>query len=108
MPNQKKPSNEDDETDCLWRYLALVNEHRVFDCAVCSSEQIAPEQYAKLQPTSKCQHDPDHCRDCLKRYIEGRIEGGEWRTIECPYPNCKEELTPRDVDEFVSPEVFRA
>lgn len=85
-----------------------MDRHRVFDCEVCYSEEIAPEQYLELRPTSKCQHDPRQCRDCLRRDIEGRINAGEWRTIICPGPGCEEELTPRDVDKLVSPEVFRA
>ena len=90
------------------RYLSFVDKHRVFDCEVCYCEEIAPEQYSALQTTSKCQHDPGQCANCLKIAIEGRINAGEWRTISCPSQDCDEELTPRDVDKFVSPEVFKA
>ncbi len=95
-------------TDLLRRYLSFIDKHRVFDCEVCYGEVIAPEHYPDLQATSKCQHDPGQCRGCLKRAIEGRINTGEWRTITCPSQHCDEELTPRDVDKFVSPEVFKA
>ncbi|EXJ56045.1 hypothetical protein A1O7_08976, partial [Cladophialophora yegresii CBS 114405] len=63
---------------------------------------------SELQTTDKCQHDPVQCRDCLRRDLEGRINAGDWRSIKCPHQGCNEVLTPRDVDKFVSPEIFRA
>ncbi|OCT45303.1 hypothetical protein CLCR_06285 [Cladophialophora carrionii] len=96
------------KTAIVERYLALVDKHRVFECEVCYCEQITPEQYSELQTTDKCQHDPVQCRDCLRADLEGRINAGEWRSIKCPHQSCDEELTPRDVDKFVSSEVFRA
>ncbi|KAJ9602751.1 E3 ubiquitin-protein ligase rnf14 [Cladophialophora chaetospira] len=96
------------EAELLRRYLVLVDQHRFFDCEVCYCEKIAPEQYPDLQTTSRCRHDPVQCRDCLRRDIEGRINAGDWRTIICPDQDCDEELAPRDVDKFVSPEIFKA
>ena len=95
-------------TDWKDRYLSLVDKHRSFDCEVCYTEEISPEQFSDLQATRRCQHDPTRCSGCLRREIEARINAGEWQTIQCPSQLCSEELTPRDVDKLVSPEVFKA
>ncbi|KAH8702866.1 hypothetical protein GQ44DRAFT_778387 [Phaeosphaeriaceae sp. PMI808] len=90
------------------QYLVLVHKYRFFKCNTCFCEISLddPDEWVRA-PTSKCEHDPTTCRDCLVMYIENAVRSNQWHSIKCPDEICGEKLDGRDVHEFAPPEVFR-
>ncbi|XP_018601527.1 E3 ubiquitin-protein ligase RNF14-like isoform X1 [Scleropages formosus] len=75
-------------------------DNQVFSCGVCFSE--------KLGSDCMCFRDCDHvyCRACLAEFIALRIRDGQVRDLQCPHHKCSATVTPSQVKQLLSEELF--
>lgn len=72
----------------------------VFMCNICLVNKLG----ITCMQFKPCEHV--FCRECISGYIEVRIKEGTVHAINCPEPKCGTEVSPPQIRELVSPELF--
>ena len=70
-------------------------------CNICADDKAASEM---LKFTVRCRHPPTACRDCVRRWLASRIDGGRWMDLNCS--ECGEALDHHDMRCCASRETF--
>lgn len=78
---------------------------RIKSCAVCGDDKDQDEFPIK-SPTSRCQHAPQLCLDCLDMWVASALDDNGVDAIKCP--ECPEKLSYDDVHDATSPITFEA
>jgi hypothetical protein len=73
------------------------------DCVVCGDSK-PPLDFPQAAPTSKCEHLPQTCTECLHSWMASQIENKGCEGIQCP--ECREILEYGDVQQAASAESF--
>ncbi|KAF2104945.1 hypothetical protein NA57DRAFT_51735 [Rhizodiscina lignyota] len=98
MPMYELGSAEDAGRFGVGRYdlgtFAGPPAKRTQTCSICN-EDLPTEDFTL--PTSKCLHDPEYCRDCLRQSISSDLESKGWDKIRCPDTRCKRVLEDADI-----------
>ncbi|XP_011314639.1 E3 ubiquitin-protein ligase RNF14 [Fopius arisanus] len=89
-------------------YLLDYNERRIsiefkknfYTCKICFADKSG-ESCIQFKP---CLHV--FCKECMTGYLEVRIEDGAVQNICCPGEKCTSEVTPGQIKELVSSELF--
>ncbi|XP_046741753.1 E3 ubiquitin-protein ligase RNF14-like isoform X1 [Diprion similis] len=83
-----------------------VHRHRIhfhssfYTCKICFNE-ISGRHCLEM---NRCSHI--YCKDCMRQYISLKIREGQVNIIFCPEYKCKAEVTPDQIKELVSPEIY--
>eukprot|EP01084_Bolivina_argentea_P187849 323496_1 len=63
-----------------------VYKQRSGECKICREDT----ELINISPG--CKHNPDYCRECIKRTIETKISSKGNRQFQCMYPRCDTEF----------------
>jgi hypothetical protein len=87
------------EAERLERQAIL--ESKTYECPICASEHIIENMYT----VDGCDHRV--CIECMKSYIETKVEARDVRNIPCPMgPNCPEQVSFGQVMHVLPRSVF--
>jgi len=75
-------------------------DNSMFKCLVCFEDKKG----SKCIKLLGCDHI--YCKNCMKTYLEVNIKDGKVSELICPNVNCKAALTPSQIKELVSTELF--
>lgn len=73
-------------------------------CVACA-EDLPAEDFAKIPLTTSCEHSNSACKDCVKQWIEARLDNGTWDQINCL--ECEEMMHYADVQRHADPDLFQ-
>ncbi|KAK0288812.1 hypothetical protein LTR35_003211 [Friedmanniomyces endolithicus] len=85
--------------------LLAAERARRRDCNVCGDAK-SPLDFAAKPPTSKCEHLPTTCNDCLAQWMTSEFESKGGEGIKCP--ECPQKLDYSDVQRAASTQTFEA
>ncbi|KAK9308372.1 hypothetical protein QLX08_001558 [Tetragonisca angustula] len=71
-----------------------------YTCKICFVDKLG-EHCTQFLP---CGHV--FCKDCMASYLEVRIKDGNVQNIYCPEEKCTSEITPAQIKDLVSSELF--
>ncbi|KAF2468036.1 uncharacterized protein BDR25DRAFT_193969, partial [Lindgomyces ingoldianus] len=73
-------------------------------CEVCK-EILETSSFPTRKTTTRCQHGPHTCKDCMQKWISECVENKGW--AKCVCPECGEGMGWEDVRSFSSVEGFK-
>ena len=87
--------------------IAQTTSTAVKECPICCSD-IPEYEYPRFPPTSRCQHKPLACRECIARHVEARLFAPTIvLEISCPSHPCMEKLAYDEIKQWATPDCFQ-
>ncbi|KAH8834497.1 hypothetical protein DL96DRAFT_1580767 [Flagelloscypha sp. PMI_526] len=76
-------------------------------CPICCSDDIPEYDFPRFPPTSRCQHKPLACRDCLAQHLEAQLfSQAVVLEVNCLNHPCSEKLGYDEIKQWATPECF--
>jgi len=80
----------------------------VKECPICCSNDIPEYEYPRFPPTSRCQHKPLACRECIARHLESQLFSQTVALeISCPSHPCSAKLGYDEIKQWATPDCFQ-
>ena len=77
-------------------------------CPICCSDDIPEYEFPRFSPTSRCQHEPPACRNCLPQHVEAQLfSQAIVLEINCLSYPCPEKLGYDEIKQWATPECFK-
>lgn len=87
--------------------IAQMVSTAVKECPICCSDDIPEFEYPRFPPTSRCQHKPLACRECIARHIEAVLFSQTIvLEIDCPSYPCPEKLGYDEIKQWATHDCF--
>jgi hypothetical protein len=80
-----------------------ISTTQLRNCTVCT-EYLPPYRFPTRTPTTSCEHPPDTCRRCVRKWIRFSFLTRQWHHIDCP--ECDQRLQHEDLKAFADPELL--
>lgn len=74
------------------------------ECVVCADDRPL-HRFPNHPPTTRCTHEVNVCRQCLRTWIASEFASKIWDEIDCPI--CSLRLQHEDMQEFAPSQIFR-
>lgn len=73
-------------------------------CVVCAEEKSS-SRFPLRGPTSRCEHEPNTCLDCLETHIETQIGSNAFNEDMIKCPECSQSFAVEEVQRYAGPAV---
>jgi hypothetical protein len=69
---------------------------------ICRSEGRERPIESFVKVSSRCNHEPEDCQECVENYIGDQIEHAGWDRIKCRKQGCRKRVTRSDMERLAS------